>query len=75
MRVYTFSEARQNFASILELAQKEGVVRINRRDGKSFVIQPVEDNDSPLNIKGVNLDLSADEIVDAVREGRERNNY
>ena len=75
MRVYTFSEARQNFASILELAQKEGVVRINRRDGKSFVIRPVEDNDSPLNIKGVNLDLSADEIVDAVREGRERNNY
>jgi len=73
MRVYTFSEARQNFASILELAQKEGVVRINRRDGKSFIIQPVEDNDSPLNIKGVNLDLSAEEIVDAVREGRERN--
>ena len=73
MRVYTFSEAKQNFSYLLELAQKEGVVRINRRDGKSFIIQPVEDSDSPLNIKGVNLDLTSDEIVDFVREGRDRN--
>jgi len=72
MRVYTFSEARQNFSYLLELAQKEGVVRINRRDGKSFIIQPIEDSDSPLNIKGVNLDLTSEEIVDFVREGRER---
>jgi len=72
MRVYTFSEARQNFSYLLELAQKEGVVRINRRDGKSFIIQPVEDSDSPLNIKGVNLELTSDEIVDFIREGRDR---
>ncbi len=72
MRVYTFSEARQNFSHLLELAQKEGVVRINRRDGKSFIIQPVEDSDSPLNIKGVNLELTSDEIVDFIREGRDR---
>jgi len=72
MRIYTFSEARQNFSSILDLAQKEGVVRINRRDGKAFIVKPVEDNDSPLNINGVNLNLTAEEIVDAVREGSDR---
>jgi PHD/YefM family antitoxin component YafN of YafNO toxin-antitoxin module len=36
MRVYTFSEARQNFASLLEKAEKEGVVLIKRKDGSLF---------------------------------------
>ncbi len=71
MKVYTFSEARQNFATILDLAQKEGAVCINRRDGQSFILQPNRSSGSPLDIQGVNLDLSSQEIVDFVREGRE----
>jgi len=31
MRIYTFSEARQNFASILEKAKTEGRVLIKRK--------------------------------------------
>ena len=38
MKVYSFSEARQNFASVLDLAQKNGSVRITRRDGQAFII-------------------------------------
>lgn len=72
MKVYTFSEARQKFAAVLDLAQKEGAVCISRRDGQSFTIQPSKPSDSPLNVKGVDLGLSSQEIVDAVREGRER---
>ena len=70
MEVYTFSEARQNFASILDHAKKQGSVRIRRRDGQSFIITPEIPNDSPLNVEGVNLDLSREEIVDFIREGR-----
>ncbi len=44
MKVYSFSEARQNFAAVLDNAQKEGAVRIMRRDGRIFIIQPVGDN-------------------------------
>ena len=40
MKSYTFSEARQNFAAILEQARREGAVRIQRRDGQSFVLRP-----------------------------------
>ena len=40
MRVYTYSEARQNLASVLDVAQRDGAVRIRRRDGQSFVLQP-----------------------------------
>ena len=37
MRVYTYSEARQNLASLLEVADRDGAVRICHRDGRSFV--------------------------------------
>ena len=72
MKVYTFSEARQKFASVLDSAQKDGAVRVTRRDGRAFTIQPVKDEPSPLAVKGVNLKLTREEIVAAVREGRER---
>ena len=72
MRVYTYSEARQNFASLLETAQKDGVVRIRRKDGSSFVVQPESSGASPLDVEGVDLGVTTDEIVNMIREGRER---
>lgn len=70
MKVYTFSEARQHFASILELAQQEGCVQVARRDGGVFNIQPAPKSYSPLDVEGVSLNLSREEIVAAVRESR-----
>ena len=72
MKVYTYSEARQNLASLLQEAQSGDEVRVRRRDGREFVIKPAERMDSPLDVEGVELSLSADEIVDIVREVRER---
>ena len=72
MRVYTYSEARQRFASILEEAKRAGSVRIRRKDGQVFVLRPERSGDSPLNVKGVKLGLSRDEIVAFVHEGRRR---
>jgi hypothetical protein len=72
MKTFTFSEARQKFASVLEKAKIEGKVLIKRKDGSLFEIHPVQKIDSPLNIEGIDLDLSADEIVDIVREIRKR---
>ena len=72
MRVYTYSEARQNFASLLETAQQDGAVRIRRKDGSSFVVQPESSGASPLDVEGVGLGVTTDEIVSMIREGRER---
>ena len=72
MREYSFTEARQHFASILDEAKREGSVCIKKRDGESFYIRPATLKSSPLDVKGVDLDLSSSEIVDIVREGRER---
>jgi antitoxin (DNA-binding transcriptional repressor) of toxin-antitoxin stability system len=73
MNVYTFSEARQKLASILERARKDGEVQIQRRDGQSFVLKPIKTTKSPLDVPGINLNLSSKDIVDIVREMRERN--
>lgn len=72
MKVYTYSEARQNLAGVLEEARRKGTVRIKRRDGQEFVITPTKAKRSPLDVRGVRLNLTAAEIVRAVREGRER---
>lgn len=73
MKEYSFTEARQHFASILDEAKKEGVVCVKKRDGESFYIKPATPKKSPLDIQGVNLGMSATEIVEMVKDGRERN--
>ena len=72
MRVYTYSEARQNLASLLDAAQRDGAVGIRRRDGRSFVLRPEPSGGSPLDVEGVDLGVTTDEIVAMIREGRER---
>ena len=72
MNVYTFSEARQKLATVLDEAQRKGAVRIKRRDGSEFEIAPVRSRASPLDVEGIDLGLSAEEIVTAVREARAR---
>lgn len=70
MKVYTYSEARQNLASLLEEAKNEGAVRIRRRDGQSFVLTPESSAASPLDVDGVDLRMTRSEIVGFVRESR-----
>ncbi len=70
MKVYTYSEARQHLAELLEQAQREGGVRVRRRDGRVFVITPVAEGRSPLDVPGAELGLTTEEVVDLVREGR-----
>lgn len=68
--VYTYSEARQNLSSLLEKAIREGEVRVRRKDGQIFLIVPETTNHSPLDIEGVDLDLSKEEIIEFIHEGR-----
>lgn len=70
MKVYTYSEARQKLASLLEEARRDGAVRIRRQDGQSFVLSPEVPMGSPLDVEGVDLDVTTDELVAFVREGR-----
>lgn len=72
MKIFTFSEARQKLASLLETVRLDGEVRIRRRDGTVYAIRQVTEEVSPLDVRGIQSTLSAEEIVGYVREGRER---
>lgn len=73
MKAYTFSEAREKFATVLDEAERDGAVEIRRRDGSVFRIVPAtRAESSPLDVKGIRIGMSTDELVALVREGRER---
>jgi hypothetical protein len=70
MNVYTYTEARQQLARLLEQAIQEGEVKIKRKDGQTFVIRPERRVGSPLDVKGLDLGMTATEIVQFIQEGR-----
>ncbi len=72
MRVYTYSEARQKLALVLEQAESSGKVLIRRKDGRTFALIPERDVSSPLDVPSIKAEVTTKEIVDIVREGRER---
>ncbi len=72
MITYTYSEARQNLATLLDNAKKEGEILIKRKDGSSFIVRPIHSSKSPLDVTGINVQLSSEEIVSSIREIRER---
>ena len=72
MNIYTYSEARQRLAALLDKAKKEGKVLIKRKDGAIFELRPLKEKKSPLDVKGVNLNLEREEILDILDEVRSR---
>jgi len=73
MKAYTYLEARDNFATLLEEAERDGAVEIRKRDGAVFRLPPApKPKASPLDVPGVKLNVKTQDLVAAVREGRER---
>lgn len=70
MKVYTYSQARQQLASVLSEARRKGEVRIRRRDGQLFVVKPERESTSPLEIPGITVRATTRDIIAAVRESR-----
>ncbi|MFH1985226.1 MAG: type II toxin-antitoxin system Phd/YefM family antitoxin [Pseudomonadota bacterium] len=72
MEVYTYSEARQKFAMVLDQAEKSGKVLIKRKDGRTFALVPEAIAASPLDVPSIRAKITTQEIVNLIRDGRER---
>ncbi|MFZ5569561.1 MAG: type II toxin-antitoxin system Phd/YefM family antitoxin [Thermodesulfobacteriota bacterium] len=72
MQIYTYSEARQKLAYVLEQAENTGKVLIRRKDGRTFALVPEKTASSPLDVPSVKAKITTQTIVDIIREGRER---
>ena len=69
MKVYTYSQARQNLSELLKIAKKEEVI-IRQRDGAVFSVVPKQLSKSPFDIEGVKTKATTKNILDAIRESR-----
>lgn len=72
MKIYTYSQARERLADILEESKNEEVV-IRRRKGDMFSIAPkLPSHRSPFDVPGLNKKITRKELLEAIRESRER---
>ena len=71
MKVYTYSEARQRLAEVLNIARNEEVI-IKRRGGEIFSIIFRKSAKSPFDVPGIKTKAATKDILDAIRESRER---
>jgi hypothetical protein len=72
VKIYTYSQARNKLADILEESKSEEVV-IRRRKGDMFSIVPKAPRKrSPFDVPGLTTGVTRKEILDALRESRER---
>ncbi|MBR6301400.1 type II toxin-antitoxin system Phd/YefM family antitoxin [bacterium] len=73
MLVVTYSEARQNFSSILDKSKNDGAVLVKRADGSVFRISPEVPDSSPFAGIKTLFDLKHDDIMQSLKETREEN--
>lgn len=71
MKTYTYSEAEQRLAELLNRARREGQVQIRRRDGQVFVLRPAKPARAPLDVPAVSVKLDRGEILAWIKNGRE----
>ncbi len=70
MKVFTYSEARQNLSKLLLLAQNEEV-EIRRKDGAVFsLISKKKESKSPFDVPGIKTQATTQDILEAVRMSR-----
>ncbi len=71
MKVYTYSQARQNLAAVLNQSKGEEVL-IRRRGGDSFVIVPKPRDGSPFDVPGIKTKATTADVLSVVRESRSK---
>jgi antitoxin Phd len=72
MKIYTYSKAREKLADVLEESKNEEIV-IRRRKGDMFSIAPKSPTRrSPFDVPGLSKKITRKEILEAIRESRQR---
>jgi prevent-host-death family protein len=71
MKLYSFSQARQNLSEVLNQAKREEVL-IRRRGGDTFSVVPTARKGSPLDVPPVASGVRTSDILAAIRDVRRR---
>ena len=71
MKVFTYSQARQALATVLDTARKEEVL-ITRRSGDAFSVTYKTTPKSPFDVPGIKTRATTRDIMAAIKESRSR---
>lgn len=70
MKVFTYSEARQNLSKLLIIAQNEEI-EIRRKDGAIFSLtSKMKKVTSPFDIPGIKTKATTQDILSAIEDSR-----
>jgi hypothetical protein len=72
MSVYSYAEACQNFAKLLNEAKNSNDVIIKTNSGELFNLQLISKKNLLNNLTNANIGLSREEILSYIKEIRER---
>ena len=72
MKIYSDSESQNTLNAVLSEACKEGAVGIRQKNGQTFIVRPDDVPDSPLDVQGVNLPISTEDIIGFIHEVRKQ---
>lgn len=67
--IWQRAKAKQSFDSVFQKAFVEGKVKI-QKDDQTFILMPESKNISPLDIKGVDIDVTVTDIISCIHESR-----
>ena len=74
--IYTTSQVQKQLPDLLQKALLEGQIQFKTKDGRIFVIRPVITekitDKSPLDVRSIKLPVTTNDILQAVRESRDR---
>ena len=71
MKEFKPSKSCQHLSDLLEQAEREGEVRIRRRDGQRIVVRLERSERSPLDVPGIGHPIGLQAILEGIREGRD----
>ena len=70
MKVFTYSEARQNLSKLLNIAEHEEV-EIRRKDGTIFTLTSKNiTTKSPFDVPGIKTRATTQDVLEGIRESR-----
>lgn len=68
----TIPQPQADLSALFEQARRDGEVRIKGAYGEVFILKAENGKRSPLDVEGLNLGISAAEIVGFIHESRTR---
>ena len=67
--VYNYENAKQSFDTVLQQADTDGEVKI-RKDSKLYLVKPVPAKTSPLDVAGIDMNITTQDILSCIQESR-----